>query len=46
MFDPYARIVYDYMGGMEDIVKAKVCMCLFEAIVSYIAISNPKFEFM
>ncbi|KAL3021292.1 hypothetical protein AAZX31_05G188000 [Glycine max] len=24
MFDPYARIVYDYMGGMEDIVKAKV----------------------
>ncbi|XP_057419592.1 uncharacterized protein LOC130713803 [Lotus japonicus] len=24
MFDPYAKIVYDYMGGMEDIVKAKV----------------------
>ncbi|KAK7318320.1 hypothetical protein RJT34_03019 [Clitoria ternatea] len=24
MFDPYARIVYDYMGGMEDILKAKV----------------------
>ncbi|KAL4330074.1 hypothetical protein AHAS_Ahas13G0363700 [Arachis hypogaea] len=24
MFDPYARIVYDYMGGMEDIEKAKV----------------------
>ncbi|KAG4998930.1 hypothetical protein JHK87_020002 [Glycine soja] len=24
MFDPYARIVYDYMGGMEDIIKAKV----------------------
>ncbi|MED6170731.1 hypothetical protein PIB30_033789 [Stylosanthes scabra] len=24
MFDPYARIVYDYMGGMEDIKKAKV----------------------
>ncbi|ESW31975.1 hypothetical protein PHAVU_002G283000 [Phaseolus vulgaris] len=24
MFDPYARIVYDYMGGMEDITKAKV----------------------
>ncbi|BFG32233.1 hypothetical protein CerSpe_185070 [Prunus speciosa] len=24
MFDPYARIVYDYMGGMEDIQKAKV----------------------
>ncbi|XP_034215672.1 CCA-adding enzyme-like isoform X2 [Prunus dulcis] len=24
MFDPYARIVYDYMGGMEDIRNAKV----------------------
>ncbi|KAL1364517.1 hypothetical protein HN51_012697 [Arachis hypogaea] len=24
MFDPYAGIVYDYMGGMEDIEKAKV----------------------
>ncbi|CAN6578650.1 unnamed protein product [Malus baccata var. baccata] len=24
MFDPYARIVYDYMGGIEDIRKAKV----------------------
>ncbi|XP_027920697.1 uncharacterized protein LOC114178797 [Vigna unguiculata] len=24
MFDPYARIVYDYMGGMEDIMKSKV----------------------
>ncbi|XP_072068460.1 uncharacterized protein [Arachis hypogaea] len=30
MFDPYARIVYDYMGGMEDIEKAKVCMLLME----------------
>jgi len=44
MFDPYARIVYDYMGGMEDITKAKVCMYLYEAVVSYIALSNPKFE--
>lgn len=26
MFDPYAKIVYDYTGGMEDIRKAKVCM--------------------
>ncbi|KAI5404750.1 hypothetical protein KIW84_051781 [Lathyrus oleraceus] len=26
MLDPYARIVYDYMGGIEDIRKAKVCM--------------------
>ncbi|KAI5404747.1 uncharacterized protein LOC127078510 [Lathyrus oleraceus] len=24
MLDPYARIVYDYMGGIEDIRKAKV----------------------
>ncbi|OVA17389.1 Poly A polymerase [Macleaya cordata] len=24
MFDPYANVVYDYMGGMEDIKKAKV----------------------
>ncbi|XP_019417830.1 PREDICTED: uncharacterized protein LOC109328701 isoform X1 [Lupinus angustifolius] len=24
MFDPYARIVYDYMGGIEDIRTAKV----------------------
>ncbi|KAK4264561.1 hypothetical protein QN277_025720 [Acacia crassicarpa] len=24
MFDPYDRIVYDYLGGMEDIKKAKV----------------------
>lgn len=26
MLDPYARVVYDYMGGIEDIRKAKVCM--------------------
>ncbi|PKA56886.1 tRNA nucleotidyltransferase (CCA-adding enzyme) [Apostasia shenzhenica] len=24
MFDPYSHIVFDYMGGMEDIKKAKV----------------------
>ncbi|KAL3511494.1 hypothetical protein ACH5RR_030895 [Cinchona calisaya] len=24
MFDPFARIVYDYMGGLEDIRQAKV----------------------
>ncbi|XP_068666937.1 uncharacterized protein [Aristolochia californica] len=24
MLDPYAKLVYDYMGGMEDIKKAKV----------------------
>lgn len=26
MFDPFARIVYDYLGGLEDIRRAKVCM--------------------
>lgn len=36
MFDPYAKIVYDYMGGMEDIIKAKVSVDLFDAVVSYI----------
>ncbi|KAI4330079.1 hypothetical protein MLD38_028387 [Melastoma candidum] len=24
MFDPYAKIIYDYIGGMEDLRKAKV----------------------
>jgi tRNA nucleotidyltransferase/poly(A) polymerase len=33
MFDPFAKIVYDYMGGMEDIKKANVCMYLFDAVV-------------
>lgn len=36
MFDPFAKIVYDYMGGMEDIIKAKVRMYLFDFVVSYI----------
>lgn len=44
MFDPYAKIVYDYMGGIEDITKTKVCMYLFEAMVSYIAFSTQQFE--
>ncbi|PWA38990.1 P-glycoprotein 13 [Artemisia annua] len=26
MFDPYAQIFYDYIGGMEDIKKAKGCI--------------------
>jgi hypothetical protein len=34
MFDPYAKIVYDYMGGMEDIRKAKVCMYFIVVKVS------------
>lgn len=44
MFDPYARIVYDYMGGMEDIKKAKVCMYFFADVVSSITFSNQQFE--
>lgn len=24
MFDPYAKVVYDYLGGIEDLRKAKV----------------------
>lgn len=34
MFDPYTKIVYDYMGGMQDIKKAKVCMYLFNCVSS------------
>ena len=26
MFDPYAKLVYDYMGGIQDIRKSKVRM--------------------
>ncbi|KAH1255192.1 Poly(A) polymerase I [Glycine max] len=29
MLDPYARIAYDYFGGIEDIRKAKVCIIFF-----------------
>lgn len=28
MFDPFAKLVYDYMDGVRDIRKAKVCMYL------------------
>lgn len=24
MFDPYAKVIYDYLGGIEDLRKAKV----------------------
>ncbi|KAK3018252.1 hypothetical protein RJ639_004487, partial [Escallonia herrerae] len=34
MFDPYAKIVYDYIGGMEDIRKAKV-RCVITASTSF-----------
>ncbi|KAK3018158.1 hypothetical protein RJ639_003828, partial [Escallonia herrerae] len=34
MFDPYAKIVYDYVGGMEDIRKAKV-RCVITASTSF-----------
>ncbi|KAG5019552.1 hypothetical protein JHK82_015476 [Glycine max] len=32
MLDPYARIVYDYFGGIEDIRKAKMCMYLISSV--------------
>lgn len=32
MFDPYAKIVYDYIGGIQDIKKAKVCMYLLSCV--------------
>ncbi|KAJ0111694.1 hypothetical protein Patl1_01298 [Pistacia atlantica] len=32
MFDPYAKMVYDYIGGIEDIRKAKVCLCFITAV--------------
>ncbi|CAH1419245.1 unnamed protein product [Lactuca virosa] len=35
MFDPFARIVYDYIGGMEDIQKAKV-RCIAPANISFV----------
>ena len=38
MFDPYARIVYDYIGGMEDLRKSKVCMYFLTIVVSYITL--------
>ncbi|KAI7749182.1 hypothetical protein M8C21_028237, partial [Ambrosia artemisiifolia] len=34
MFDPFARIVYDYIGGMKDIQKAKV-RCIIPASTSF-----------
>nr|XP_043612721.1 poly(A) polymerase I isoform X2 [Erigeron canadensis] len=35
MFDPFARLVYDYIGGMEDIQKAKV-RCIIPANTSFV----------
>ena len=35
MYDPYTKIVFDYMGGMEDIRKAKVRM-------NYMVVKAPK----
>jgi len=32
MLDPYERVVYDYMGGIEDIRKAKVCMYFIKTV--------------
>ncbi|XP_009604533.1 uncharacterized protein LOC107812113 isoform X2 [Nicotiana tabacum] len=35
MFDPFARIVYDYLGGLEDIRRAKV-RCVIPASASFV----------
>ncbi|XP_055818746.1 uncharacterized protein LOC129887606 isoform X2 [Solanum dulcamara] len=35
MFDPFAKIVYDYLGGLEDIRRAKV-RCVIPASSSFI----------
>ncbi|WMV07505.1 hypothetical protein MTR67_000890 [Solanum verrucosum] len=35
MFDPFAKIVYDYLGGLEDIRRAKV-RCVIPANASFI----------
>ncbi|PWA88209.1 polynucleotide adenylyltransferase family protein [Artemisia annua] len=35
MFDPYAQTIYDYIGGMEDIKKAKV-RTIHPASVSFV----------
>lgn len=44
MLNPYARIVYDYFGGIEDISKAKVCMYLIMSVVYYITFAKQQFE--
>lgn len=33
MYDPYNSVVYDYLGGMEDIRQAKVCMHFSQVII-------------
>ncbi|XP_024962396.1 uncharacterized protein LOC112502658 isoform X1 [Cynara cardunculus var. scolymus] len=35
MFDPFSKIVYDYIGGMEDIQRAKV-RCIIPANTSFV----------
>ena len=37
MFDPYAKVVYDYLGGIEDIRKAKVWMYIVGAHTVYLS---------
>jgi hypothetical protein len=39
MFNPYSEKIYDYLGGIEDIKKAKVCgACLFHFCISLIVL--------
>lgn len=34
IFDPYASTVYDYLGGIEDLKKAKVRIYYLAVVVS------------
>ncbi|KAH1255190.1 Poly(A) polymerase I [Glycine max] len=44
MLDPYARIAYDYFGGIEDIRKAKVCMYLTTSVVRTVIPAETSFQ--
>ncbi|KHN23951.1 Poly(A) polymerase [Glycine soja] len=44
MLDPYARIVYDYFGGIEDIRKAKMCMYLISSVVRTVIPTETSFQ--
>jgi hypothetical protein len=35
MFNPYSEKIYDYLGGIEDIKKAKVCGTYLFDICTY-----------
>lgn len=47
MFNPFSNLVYDYMGGMEDIKKAKVCMYLltFICLIGFARCGLPSYAY-